>query len=33
VLGSQRVTEFLGMLKNGTALLACESDVFAVNLQ
>ncbi len=33
VLGSQSVTEYLGMLKNGVALLACESDVYAVSLQ
>ena len=33
VLNSQQVTEYLGMLKNGVALLACESDVFAVSLQ
>lgn len=32
-LGEQKVTEYLGMLKNGVALLACESDVFAVSLQ
>lgn len=33
VLGEQRVTEYLGMLKNGVALLACDDDVYAVNLQ
>ena len=33
VLSSQQVTEYLGMLKNGVALLACESDVYAVTLQ
>ena len=32
VLNGQTVTEFLGMLKNGVALLACESDVYAVTL-
>ncbi len=32
-LGSQKVTEYLGMLNNGVALLACESDVYAVSLQ
>ena len=33
VLNGQTVTEYLGMLKNGVALLACESDVYALNLQ
>ena len=33
VLNNQYVTEYLGILKNGVALLACESDVFAVSLQ
>ena len=33
VLNGQTVTEYLGMLKNGVALLACESDVYAVSLQ
>ncbi len=28
----QRVTGFLGMLKNGVALLTCDSDVYAVTL-
>ena len=31
-LGGQQVTDFLGMLKNGVALVACESDVYAVTL-
>ena len=31
-LGGQTVTDYLGMLKNGVALVACESDVFAVTL-
>ncbi|MBR3739083.1 MAG: hypothetical protein IKN04_01325 [Clostridia bacterium] len=33
VLNGQPVTEYLGMLKNGVALLACESDVYALILQ
>ncbi len=32
-LGKQSVTQYLGMLKNGVALLACDNDVYAVNLQ
>ena len=32
-LGEQQVTQYLGMLKNGVALLACDSDVYAVKLQ
>jgi len=31
-LGGQIVTDYLGMLKNGVALVACESDVYAVSL-
>ena len=31
-LNSRPVTAYLGMLKNGVALVACESDVFAVTL-
>lgn len=32
VMGGQPITEYLGMLKNGVALVACESDVYAVSL-
>ena len=32
-LNGALVTNYLGMLKNGTALLACDSDVYAVTLQ
>ena len=31
-VGGARVTGFLGMLKNGVALLSCDSDVYAVTL-
>ena len=31
-LGGAAVTGYLGMLKNGVALLACDSDVYAVTL-
>ena len=31
-LGGQLVTDYLGMLNNGVALVACESDVYAVTL-
>ena len=31
-LNGQAVTDYLGMLKNGVALVACESDVYAVTL-
>ena len=31
-LNGQQVTDYLGMLKNGVALLACNSDVYAVTL-
>ena len=31
-LNGQPVTDFLGMLNNGVALVACESDVYAVAL-
>ena len=31
-LSGQAITDYLGMLKNGVALVACESDVFAVTL-
>ena len=32
ILNGQTVTDYLGMLKSGVALLACESDVYAVTL-
>ena len=31
-LGGQAVTHCLGILKNGVALLACSSEVYAVSL-
>ena len=32
LLNGQKITDYLGMLKNGVALVACESDVYAVAL-